>query len=110
MLMLGVDDSSLPVDWQPSGAQSAFIEWTWWTLTMASPLWWHLNTVIGIRIIIIIQLKRCSFYIVINTWLWNSVHSLYCVKHSIRFWVPTYLPRLPTYLPTYPGTSSLHEV
>jgi len=27
--------------WWPSGAQSAFIKWTGWTLAMASPWWQH---------------------------------------------------------------------
>jgi len=44
MVMVDVDVSSLPVDssqltwyedWRPSGAQSAFITWTGWTLAMA---------------------------------------------------------------------------
>jgi len=47
MVMVGVDGSSLPVDsyakaegWWPSGAQSAFIKLTGWTLAIASP-WWQ---------------------------------------------------------------------
>jgi len=39
--------------WQTSGAQSAFIKWTGWTLAMALP--WrqhHMNVVIGMNIII----------------------------------------------------------
>ena len=68
MATVGVDDGSLQADSQPKsvglvwgwrlfGTQSAFIEWTRWTLTMALPQWQHYKSSLALLLLLTVGVK-----------------------------------------------------
>ena len=125
--MVDVDGCSLPrthrpsrlawfEGWRPSGAQSAFIKWTGWTLAMALPWWQHHINVVIVWILVTVSGGSGTWCLVWEYPQWNAGDSTCsdlgshpAVSLDLQRW-PSTTPSIVNQTHTSPVSRDSHNV